>query len=199
MALICVIIISTKENKNSPDKSREEGGKDMFKIYFVEGNADNMVVFTNGIGAKVTNCAPSGKLDIVDLYADDAAEQLRKYFSELAEAGEINSYNELYSPNGEIEYPDIEPELENAELVYDDGEPVSADEADFVEEWISQECILVDTIRGNQVFRGNRTAWESQYSREEWRSLLAGEEVPSDFDEDGEPVEWEVIHQEEEG
>lgn len=74
-----------------------------------------------------------------------------------------------------------------------------AEEAAPAEEWISQECILVDTIRGNQVFRGNRTAWESQYSREEWRSLLAGKEVPSDFDEDGEPVEWEAIHQEGEG
>lgn len=74
-----------------------------------------------------------------------------------------------------------------------------AEEAAPAEEWISQDSVLVDTIRGNQVFRANRTAWESQYSREEWRSLLAGEEVPSDFDEDGEPVEWEVIHQEEEG
>ena len=67
------------------------------------------------------------------------------------------------------------------------------------EEWISQECILVDTIRGNQVFRANRTAWRSQYSEGDWDALLRGKEVPSDFDEDGEPVEWEVIHQEEEG
>lgn len=74
-----------------------------------------------------------------------------------------------------------------------------AEEAAPAEEWINQECILVDTIRGNQVFRANRTAWRSQYSAEEWRSLLAGKEVPSDFDEDGEPVEWETIHREEEG
>ena len=67
------------------------------------------------------------------------------------------------------------------------------------EERINQDSVLVDTIRGNQVFRANRTAWESQYSAEEWRSLLAGKEVSSDFDEDGEPVECEAIHREEEG
>lgn len=66
------------------------------------------------------------------------------------------------------------------------------------EEWINQDSVLVDTIRDSQVFRANRTAWRSQYSREEWASLLAGEEVPSDFDEDGNPVEWETIHRDEE-
>ena len=170
----------------------------MMKAYFLESNGCNFVIITNGIGAKVYNGAPDGRYDGIDIYAENAAEELRKSFSELEEAGELSSYWELYSDN-EVEYPDIEPELENAELVYDDGEPVSADEADFAEEWIGQECILVDTIRGNQVFRANRTAWRSQYSSEEWASLLAGGEVPSDFDEDGEPVEWEVIHQEEEG
>lgn len=74
-----------------------------------------------------------------------------------------------------------------------------AEEAAPAEEWVNQDSVLVDTIRGNQVYRANRTAWRSQYSAEEWRSLLAGEEVPSDFDEDGNPVEWETIHREEEG
>lgn len=74
-----------------------------------------------------------------------------------------------------------------------------AEEAAPAEEWINQDSVLVDTIRGNQVYRANRTAWRSQYSAEEWRSLLAGGEVPSDFDEDGNPVEWETIHREEEG
>lgn len=75
---------------------------------------------------------------------------------------------------------------------------MKAYEVDFAEEWISQECILVDTIRENQVFRANRTAWRSQYSEEDWNALLNGGEVPSDFDEDGNPVEWETIHQDEE-
>lgn len=73
-----------------------------------------------------------------------------------------------------------------------------AEEATTAEEWINQDSVLVDTIRGNQVYRANRTAWRSQYSAEEWRSLLAGEEVPSDFDEDGNPVEWETIHRDDE-
>lgn len=73
-----------------------------------------------------------------------------------------------------------------------------AEEAAPAEEWVNQECILVDTIRGNQVFRANRTAWRSQYSEGDWDALLRGKEVPSDFDEDGEPVEWETIHREEE-
>ena len=74
-----------------------------------------------------------------------------------------------------------------------------AEEAAPAEEWVNQDSVLVDTIRDNQVFRANRTAWESQYSEEDWNALLRGKEVPSDFDEDGEPVEWETIHREEEG
>ena len=75
---------------------------------------------------------------------------------------------------------------------------MKAYEVDFAEEWINQDSVLVDTIRGNQVFRANRTAWRSQYSEGDWNALLNGEEVPSDFDEDGNPVEWETIHREEE-
>lgn len=90
------------------------------KVYFKKTNGNNLVIITDGETAKVFDAAPSGVYDGVDLYADNADEQLKKRFQELEAAGELNGYNEIYSPD-EMQFEDIEKELEEleAELVFE--------------------------------------------------------------------------------
>ena len=54
----------------------------------------------------------------MDLYADDAADQLREKFRALAESGELNGFNDIYSPD-EMPLEDLAEELEAAELVFE--------------------------------------------------------------------------------
>lgn len=80
-----------------------------------------MVILTDGETAKVYDAAPSGIYQGVDLYADDAAEQLRNSFEELEASGDLNNYSDICSDN-EIDFPEIECEIENAVLVFDSKE-----------------------------------------------------------------------------
>ena len=86
------------------------------KIYFEKTNGNNLVIFTDGETAKVFDAAPTGIFDGVDLYAEDAEEQLKARFQELEEAGELNDYNDIYSPD-EMPLEDIADELEEMEAV----------------------------------------------------------------------------------
>lgn len=92
----------------------------MLKIYFQKTNGNNVVIVTNGTTAKIFDGVPDGTFAGVDLYAEDAAEQLRSKLAELEAAGELNEYGDMYSPN-ECNISDIEDELEDAELVYAPG------------------------------------------------------------------------------
>ena len=89
------------------------------KIYFV----NNVIVAAEGRDAKITEAAPSGIFEGVDLCAADAADQLREKILELDEAGELNSFNELGGEEVEIGAV-LLGELVDAELVFSDGEGI---------------------------------------------------------------------------
>ena len=90
----------------------------MMKIYFEKTNGNNLVIITDGEMAKIFDAAPSGIYDGVDLYAEDAADQLREKFRALEESGELNDFNDIYSPD-EMPVEDLAEELEVAELVFE--------------------------------------------------------------------------------
>ena len=69
------------------------------KIYFQKTYGSNSVIITDGEMAKVFDAAPSGIYEGVDLYDENAADQLRKRFRELDETGELNDFYNIYSPN----------------------------------------------------------------------------------------------------
>ena len=46
------------------------------KIYFEKTNGNNKVIFTDGKTAKVFDGAPTGRVDGVDLYGENAAEEM---------------------------------------------------------------------------------------------------------------------------
>lgn len=54
----------------------------------------------------------------VDLYTEDAADQLRARFQGLEEAGELNDFDDIYSPD-EMPVEELAEELEGAELVFE--------------------------------------------------------------------------------
>ena len=90
------------------------------KIYFEETNGNNLVIITDGKTAKIFDAAPTGIYDGVDLYAEDAADQLHARFWDLEEAGELGDFDNIYSPD-EMPVEELAEELENAVLVFDDG------------------------------------------------------------------------------
>ena len=65
------------------------------KVYFLETNGNNVVIIAEGCNAKIYDGAPSGIYAGVDLYAEDAAEQLRARFQELDEADELSDFDDL--------------------------------------------------------------------------------------------------------
>lgn len=93
------------------------------KIYFEKTNGGNNVIITDGSTAKVFDGAPSGIFEDVDIYAEDAAAQLRARFQALAADGNLNDYSDIYSSNeiGTDEMEALMQELEDmeAELVFD--------------------------------------------------------------------------------
>lgn len=93
------------------------------KIYFEKTNGNNLVIITDGETAKIFDAAPSGIYEGVDLYAEDAAEQLREKFAELDEAGELNSFDDMGGEEIKISH-DLFEELTDAEMVFSDGEGI---------------------------------------------------------------------------
>lgn len=88
------------------------------KIYFKKTNGNNLVVITDGETAKVFDAAPSGIYEGVDLYAEDAADRLQDRFQALEASGELNDFNDIYSPD-EMPVEELAEELELAEMVYE--------------------------------------------------------------------------------
>lgn len=93
----------------------------MMKIYFKKTNGNNLVIITDGEMAKIFDAAPSGIYEGVDLYAEDAADQLRAKFRALEESGELNNFDDIYSPE-EMPVEELAEELEGAELVFEKEE-----------------------------------------------------------------------------
>lgn len=89
------------------------------KVYFEKTNGGNRVIMTDGETAKIFDAAPTGVFEGIDLYADDADEQLKKHFEEAENAGELNGYSEIYSSN-EIDFDEaLADELEEAILIFE--------------------------------------------------------------------------------
>ncbi len=101
------------------------------KVYFLETNSGNNVVITDGETAKVYDAAPSGIFEGIDLYSDDATEQIKNHFEKIYASGELNEYNEIYSEN-EVDFEDIEEELEDATLVFSSDRVSAEDIADYI-------------------------------------------------------------------
>lgn len=93
------------------------------KVYFLETNADNVVVIAEGRSAKIYEAAPSGIYAGVDLYSNDAAKQLRDKFTDLDEAGDLNGFDEMSGEEIEIDN-NLFDKLAGAELVFSDGEGI---------------------------------------------------------------------------
>lgn len=88
------------------------------KVFFEKTNGNNLVIITDDETAKIFDAAPSGIYEGVDLYAEDAADQLREKFRELEESGELNDFNDIYSAD-EMPVEELAEELEVAELVFE--------------------------------------------------------------------------------
>lgn len=88
------------------------------KIYFEKTNGNNLVIITDSETAKVFDAAPSGIYEGIDLYSSDAAELLKNRFQQLARDGELNDFDDIYSPD-EIPVEDLQDELDAAELVFE--------------------------------------------------------------------------------
>lgn len=85
------------------------------KIYFKKDNAYNNVIFTDGETAKVFNGTPDGMFEGVDLYGDNAAQDLRDLYQAAAQSGDLNDFDEI---TGGDEIGDMD--LDDAELIYED-------------------------------------------------------------------------------
>ena len=119
----------------------------MMKIYFEKTNGNNLVIITDGETAKIFDAAPSGIYEGVDLYAEDAADQLREKFRALAESGELNGFNDIYSPD-EMPLEDLAEELEAAELV-------------FEKEWGKNVMNKIDRALGEKMMKTGATGTET--------------------------------------
>ena len=90
----------------------------MMKIYFKKTNGNNLVIITDGEIAKIFDAAPSGIYEGVDLYEENAADRLREKFRMLEQSGDINDFNDIYSPE-EMPLEDLAEELEVADLIFE--------------------------------------------------------------------------------
>lgn len=89
------------------------------KVYFAKTDGGNQVIMTDGETAKIFDAAPTGVFEGIDLYAEDADEQLKNHFEEAENAGELNGYSEIYSSN-EIDFDEaLAEELKEAMLIFE--------------------------------------------------------------------------------
>lgn len=87
-------------------------------VYLVKTNGNNMVVFTDGETAKCFDCATNGKFANIDIYSDNAASDLTKYFTSCEFVD--YDYDDIYSPT-EISYDEFVREVSEKILVWDGG------------------------------------------------------------------------------
>lgn len=85
-------------------------------VYFF----NNCIVYVEGYDVKWTEGNVPGYYDGIDLYEENALANLRQSFEEIAKAGELCDFWEIYCPNeGELDN-DFRRELEEADLIYCD-------------------------------------------------------------------------------
>lgn len=73
------------------------------KIYFTRTNDYNCIIFAEGTEYIVKGCEPDGILDgVINIYSDSAADQLRAYFQNLDNSGELNDFDEMPGEREEI-------------------------------------------------------------------------------------------------
>lgn len=89
----------------------------MYKIFLIKTNDYNSVVITDGSIAKIYGGEPTGIYNGVDLYAKDAAKKLQAVFKAQEEAGELQTFEELYSPE-EMPAEEIAEQLEGLKPIY---------------------------------------------------------------------------------
>lgn len=84
-------------------------------IYLLKTNAYNEIVFESNGTAKITESAPSGKFEGIDLYGESAVEELKDWFANNAD--DID-YNDIYCEN-EYDFKNILNDVEafNEELI----------------------------------------------------------------------------------
>ena len=92
------------------------------KIYFEKTNGNNLVIITDGETAKIFDAVPTGIYEGIDLYAENAADQLRERFHKLEETGELNDFDDIYCPD-EMPFESVKDEIDNnSELIYNTEE-----------------------------------------------------------------------------
>lgn len=85
------------------------------KIYLMKTNAYNEIVFESNGMAKITESAPSGRFEGIDLYGENTVEELEKWFADNAD--DID-YDDIYCED-EHDFKDILNDAEefSAELI----------------------------------------------------------------------------------
>lgn len=92
------------------------------RIYFAKGDKGNFLIVTSAGTAKFSYPDEDGMFEGgVDLYADDAADELRKVFSELKRFGWLRDFEAVYCPEEQEIGEEVLEKLKSAELVFDDG------------------------------------------------------------------------------
>lgn len=92
------------------------------RIYFAKGDKGNFLITTSAGTAKFSYPDEDGMFEGgVDLYADDAADELRKVFSELKRFGWLRDFETVYCPEEQEIGEEVLEKLKSAELVFDDG------------------------------------------------------------------------------
>lgn len=63
-----------------------------------------------------------------------------------------------------------------------------------------QKHIYIDTYdaKNNCIYEKNAVVSEYMYSKKDWQTLLAGDRIESEWDDEGNPIRWDFMHQEEE-
>lgn len=55
--------------------------------------------------------------------------------------------------------------------------------------------LCMDTINNNCVYKANRIADETDFTKEQLEILFDGGEIPVAFDDNDEPCEWEALNE----
>lgn len=92
------------------------------RIYFAKGDKGNFLIATAAGTAKFSYPDEDGMFEGgVDLYADNAADELRKLFSELKWFGWLRDFEAVYCPEEQAVGEEVAEMIKNSELVFDDG------------------------------------------------------------------------------
>lgn len=94
------------------------------KIYLTKTNDYNCIIFAEGTEYIMRGCESDGMLDgVLNIYADNAADQLRAYFQNLDNSGELNDFDEMPGEREEISH-EIIGILADSEIVFSSGRDI---------------------------------------------------------------------------